>query len=563
MDNLPDHLRSPWPEWTLAELLGEGAFSTVWHAVCEASNGEAAIKALRIVPNEEDSESRIIMKSYEQAAAYADELDRLMLIQDAEHIVRIDEYRMVSYPDSHETFIWIRMERLKSLTAYMADKEMTEGEVLRLGLDICDALAVIHGQDILHCDIKPDNILVDERQPSNPVFKLGDLGISRKHLQSSPFFAPCGSPAYMAPELTEGKSPDPRSDLYSLGLTLYRLMNGNRLPFWPEHQLVSCQDREIALHMRLSAMPLPAPSQASLDFSAVLLRACAYEPSERFQNAGEFRAALQRLLKKQIRKEHCARMIHAIRKPSYLVPIVVIIILFAALLIWKPGQSRTPSDPTPETMVSAIRISLYDSLKEQLDALYSVVASNDQYVVPVHLDRLPVIPNLSRLPLSPAWMGEALILNDASKEWNVFLSYQGGQVVSYIPCENEPDESSVSGIAYHPAAPSENDNPLSLTIALGNPLTSRCVLELNYDPFNLSLVSSSLTFFGPNRTVLTDIVMDPAVPDRTWHLQQHPDRLPLDALYRDDMQLKQITFHHQTWDVSGSLPIIEGVEYLP
>ena len=66
MDNLPDHLRSPWPEWTLAELLGEGAFSTVWHAVCEASNGEAAIKALRIVPNEEDSESRIIMKSYEQ-----------------------------------------------------------------------------------------------------------------------------------------------------------------------------------------------------------------------------------------------------------------------------------------------------------------------------------------------------------------------------------------------------------------------------------------------------------------------------------------------------------------
>ena len=558
-------LRSPWPEWSLREQLGEGTFSTVWRAIRESPPAESAIKALHVVPDGEEtssrSESQIRRKADERLAATVGELDRLLALRDAAHVVRVDDYRVVSSLESHETVIWIRMELLKSLTAYSADKDLTEQEIILLGLDLCDALAAFHSRDTLHCDVKPDNILVDDSR-SAPVFKLGDLGISRRLLETSAFLAPCGSPAYMAPELSEGKLPDPRSDLYSLGLTLYRLANDNRLPFWPDHPLVSSSDRAMALHMRLSGMPLPAPAKASPAFSALLLRACAFEPSQRFQDAEDFRTALQGLLNRNLRKERSAGLLRSLRKPSFIISIAAILLLLAALLFWKPALRSVPSSPSPVPMVSAVRLSLYDSLKEQLEALHTVLTSSDHYIVPVHLDRLPLFADLRNLPLSPAWKDDALVLNDSSADWNVFLTMPDGKVISFIPSDTGADGTSGSGTVYRPVSPVGSDAPSSLSVVLGSSAASRFVLELNYNPVDLTSASTSLILYSANRAVLSELSTEPASPD-LWHLRQTPEAVPLTALYGADLRLRQITYHRQTWDAGDSLPILEGVEYLP
>ncbi len=97
----------------------------------------------------------------------------------------------------------------------------------------------------------------------------------------------------MAPELNLGQSVSLRSDLYSLGLVLYRLCNANRAPFVPlPPAVVTADAMEASNAARFSGRPLPAPAYSSPAMSAVILRACEFDPQRRFQNAGEMKSAL-------------------------------------------------------------------------------------------------------------------------------------------------------------------------------------------------------------------------------------------------------------------------------
>ena len=97
----------------------------------------------------------------------------------------------------------------------------------------------------------------------------------------------------MAPEVAHGTDYDARVDIYSLGIVLYRLMNGNRLPFHDTTaQVLDPRERWNAVERRLRGDPLPPPCEASPEMAAVILRACAYAPEERFADASEMKAAL-------------------------------------------------------------------------------------------------------------------------------------------------------------------------------------------------------------------------------------------------------------------------------
>ena len=109
----------------------------------------------------------------------------------------------------------------------------------------------------------------------------------------------------MAPEIIQGKAYDQRVDIYSLGITLYKLMNCNRLPFLPARQLFTYEDHAVALRMRLNGTPIPPAANASPELQQVLSKACAYEPSQRYRSAQEFARDLERVMAgKKIRHFH-------------------------------------------------------------------------------------------------------------------------------------------------------------------------------------------------------------------------------------------------------------------
>jgi hypothetical protein len=160
-------------------------------------------------------------------------------------------------------------------------------EALRLIDQVLDALGAVHDHGVIHRDLKPGNVLLDAAGRAI----LTDFGLARptddaERLTSDG--AVVGTPAYMAPEQAAGQ-PDrigPWTDLYSVGVLLYRMLTG-RLPFEGPGLAVLAQivnDRP----------PPPSSLRPDLDraLEAVLLRALARDPKERYQSAREFREAL-------------------------------------------------------------------------------------------------------------------------------------------------------------------------------------------------------------------------------------------------------------------------------
>nr|MBQ6242793.1 leucine-rich repeat protein [Lachnospiraceae bacterium] len=124
-------------------------------------------------------------------------------------------------------------------------------------------------------------------------FKLGDFGIARQLELTTGAYTRVGTPFYSAPEVAEGKRYDRRADIYSLGLVMYRLLNGGRLPFMPEKRLMTPADRRNALERRLSGEAIPAPVNASESLAATVVKACAPKAGNRYENAAAFREALE------------------------------------------------------------------------------------------------------------------------------------------------------------------------------------------------------------------------------------------------------------------------------
>ena len=182
----------------------------------------------------------------------------------------------------------IRMELLEDLrTIIRKGKLFSEKEVLRIGRDIGTALVLCHSNGIHHRDIKPENILVNKKGN----YKLGDFGISRL-LDASPMAMAStgrGTPEYAAPEQFNGRH-DTRSDIYSLGLVLYELLNRNKLPF-----ATSSYARQEDVQKRQIGTPLPKPDGISAGFWRVIQKACAYKAEDRYLTAQELLEELCRL----------------------------------------------------------------------------------------------------------------------------------------------------------------------------------------------------------------------------------------------------------------------------
>ena len=292
--------------WEAVELIGVGSFGKVYKSKRidgGLSTYYSAIKQIRItltqseineLKTEGNSQEEITAKFEEKVEKLMQEIELMAVFKDSSNIVNIEDFEKIEDKNGIGCTINIRMELLTNLAVYiLKEKVVTDKEIIKMAIDILTALEDCEANNVIHRDVKPENIFVN----SKGVYKLGDFGVAKKFESTLSNMSEKGTENYMAPELHKRQKGNKTVDIYSLGIVLYKYFNYNRLPFLPDYpQEILDEDREEALSKRISGeATMSPPLNAEREIAEIILKACSYYPKDRYENATEFKLDLQRI----------------------------------------------------------------------------------------------------------------------------------------------------------------------------------------------------------------------------------------------------------------------------
>ena len=292
--------RIGWPGWETKEILGQGSYAAVYEIqrVIFGHTEKAAMKVISLPKHETELEEmrseglddrgiqRVLQEKLENIVS---EYILMRKLNGCSNVVNCDDVRYQRKESGLGWEIYIKMELLTPL-AKALDLVPNENEVYRVGKDLCRALLLCKRHNILHRDIKPANTFLSR----NGDYKLGDFGIA-KTVEKTVGGTKIGTFEYMAPEVYNNQPYGPRADIYSLGLVLYWLLNERRTPFLrlpPEVPTTS--EKEEAKLRRFRGEQIPPPCHGGDTLKRIVLRACAFDPEERYQSPEEMLRDLEK-----------------------------------------------------------------------------------------------------------------------------------------------------------------------------------------------------------------------------------------------------------------------------
>lgn len=212
------------------------------------------------------------------------------LIREAKSASQLDHPNIVTIHgiEEHDGRPFIVMAHVRGVTLneYCTSKQRTTDELVDLAIQIADGLEHAHEAGVVHRDLKPGNILVDERGRA----RILDFGIARLRGTSrlTQVGSTIGTLAYSPPELAQGKDAEPTSDIYSLGVVLYQMLTG-RLPFDADHEAA-------LLYSILHEPPLAfteSSANVPVKLQSAILRCLEKYPEKRFATCAELTAELK------------------------------------------------------------------------------------------------------------------------------------------------------------------------------------------------------------------------------------------------------------------------------
>ena len=254
------------------ERIGEGGMGEVFRAVDTMLEREVALKTLR---SELSAREELVERFRVEAIALA-KLHH-------PHIAAVYSFFREN-ERYHMAMQFVHGQTLENLLKHRA--RLPWREAAQITLDVLQALVHAHGQGVIHRDLKPANLMLD---PSGRTVVM-DFGIARvlARARQTRVGNLVGTMEYIAPEIIRGENPDPRADLYSLGVVLFELVTG-RLPF--------IADTDFALMRAHTEMPPPLPTALCAELpqpiEAIILTALAKQPKQRFADARAFIVALE------------------------------------------------------------------------------------------------------------------------------------------------------------------------------------------------------------------------------------------------------------------------------
>lgn len=251
--------------------LGRGAMGVVYKARDPQIDRLVAVKTVSLRGQDAEAEKEFRMRFLNEAQAAG----RL------HHPGIVSVFDVGEDEESGDPYIVLEYVAGEALNRVLArEHKLPLGRALELAEEVARALDYAHGQGVTHRDIKPGNILITEDGHA----KIGDFGIAKLNLAH--FTLPgrlLGTPAYMAPEQLSGEGADGRSDLFSLGVILYAMVTGHS-PFQGDSATTVCFKVANREPVPASALDLGVPR----NLDAIIARAMAKDPEQRYQQGAEF-----------------------------------------------------------------------------------------------------------------------------------------------------------------------------------------------------------------------------------------------------------------------------------
>lgn len=261
--------------YKIEKLISEGGMGKVYLGKHLQLNRKVAIKVLH--PH--------LIYSQEFRSRFHAEANLLAQLKHPNIVTLYDYYESTDFLALILEYVeGITMEDYLKKNGYIA-----QNQIISLFQQVLDAFEYAHGQGIIHRDIKPANIMLQDSSEGLKV-KILDFGIAKikDNLTKTQTGTQMGTILYMSPEQVKGQKVDVRSDIYSLGVTLFELATG-KMPFNPNSSIYEISNAIVHL-------PLPKPRTIKPDISplieSAILKATEKNPDLRFQNCSEFKQAL-------------------------------------------------------------------------------------------------------------------------------------------------------------------------------------------------------------------------------------------------------------------------------
>jgi predicted Ser/Thr protein kinase len=257
-------------KYEIINLLGKGAMGIVYKALDPDIDREVAVKTIRFdLISDEDEKNELMLRFIREARAAG------KLVHP--NIITIHDVGK----EKDMTYIVMQYIEGPSLQNWISSKKkFSAQDIVKLMLQLCDALNFAHESGIVHRDIKPANILLD----NNGKPHICDFGVA--HVEMSTITqtgATIGTPSYMSPEQVMGKKIDKRSDIFSLGAILYELLTGRR-PF--EGESITTVIYKI---VNEEAVPITqVRKELPPEFEHIISKALAKDPDNRYGSCAEF-----------------------------------------------------------------------------------------------------------------------------------------------------------------------------------------------------------------------------------------------------------------------------------
>ena len=267
-------------------FLGRGGMAEVYKVWDSERAVHLAMKALHA----DLAEDRIFIRRFKREGGNLSKLQH-------PHIVRF--YGLEEADDS----VFMLMDYVDGITLrreiFKAKQPLPIERIQQIMRPVCSALHYAHNLGMVHCDIKPANIMIHK----NGTVLLTDFGIARMSDAATATMVGAGTPAYMAPEQVRGEEPSPQTDIYGLGILLFEMLTGGERPFTGEQALITGSTGEKVRWEQMN-LDTPDPKKWNPDITskmnAVVLKCLAKKNKDRYSNSLEAYNAFEKGLGSQI-----------------------------------------------------------------------------------------------------------------------------------------------------------------------------------------------------------------------------------------------------------------------